>query len=66
MHYNLRGLHFYGASGEVTFPSHLTEHDAQGRTVWLMNVEAGKPIQAVRECRVTSEDPCGKDTAGSL
>jgi hypothetical protein len=68
VHYNLRGLHFYGASGEVTFPSHLTEHDAQGRTVWLMNVEAGKPIQAVRECRVTSEDPCGraKDTAGSL
>ena len=60
VHYNLRGLDFDGASGKVTFSSHLTEHDAQGRTVWLMSVEAGQPIRAVRECRVTSTSPsCG-------
>ncbi|MFG3442504.1 hypothetical protein ACGF0J_35130 [Nonomuraea sp. NPDC047897] len=55
VHYNLRGLGFEGATGTVTFSGHATDHDAQGREVWLMSVESGRPISAVRMCRPTDK-----------
>ncbi|WP_436761045.1 hypothetical protein [Streptosporangium sp. V21-05] len=55
VHYNLRGQEFDGKTGRVTFSAHATDHDAQGREVWLMNVEPGEPIQAIRVCLPTAE-----------
>ncbi|MEO3872853.1 hypothetical protein ABGB18_28905 [Nonomuraea sp. B12E4] len=53
--YNLRGEVFDGATGRVSFSAHATDHDAQGREVWLMTVESDQPIQAIRVCRPTAE-----------
>ncbi|MBB5140441.1 ABC-type branched-subunit amino acid transport system substrate-binding protein [Thermocatellispora tengchongensis] len=55
VHYNLRGQEFDGATGKVYFSADATDHDAQGREVWLMTVESGKPIQAIRVCRPTTK-----------
>lgn len=55
VHYNLRGQGFDGASGKVSFSAHASNHDAQGREVWLMTVESGRPIQAALVCRPTAE-----------
>ncbi|MFC5819636.1 hypothetical protein [Nonomuraea harbinensis] len=54
VHYNLRGQAFDGATGKVSFSEHATDHDAQGREVWLMTVESGRPIQATWVCRPTA------------
>lgn len=56
VHYNLRGLRFDGATGTVSFSGHVTDHDAQGREVWLMTVEAGRPVRAGWVCRPTASD----------
>ncbi|MGW7484168.1 hypothetical protein ACWGH8_36990 [Nonomuraea muscovyensis] len=56
VHYNLRGLRFDGATGTVSFSGHVTDHDAQGREVWLMTVESGKPVQAAWVCRPTATE----------
>ncbi|MEV4469195.1 hypothetical protein [Nonomuraea sp. NPDC049504] len=61
VHYNLRGLSFDGATGAVAFSSDATDHDAQGRAIWLMTVEAGEEIKAVRECHPTAKTHgCGQ------
>lgn len=54
VHYNLRGQSFDGATGEVSFPGHATDHDAQGREVRIMTVQAGGPIRVVGVCRPTA------------